>query len=141
MLGDEQVMQINFMLWLRKNHPEIEKNTFHFANERKCTVQQGVLLKRMGVKRGVLDLFNGMQNHGKSGLWVELKSGKNKPTKEQIDFMQQQIANNYAVACCWSLDGVKSVFNEYFSKDDLGDYFGFIVYKDAPIAGGNKIKS
>lgn len=92
----EQLTQIHIMNWLKTYHPEIEKYTYHFANERKCTPQQGLLLKNMGVKRGVSDIFIAVPRGDKSGLWLELKAGKGRLSKEQRKFLADMREQGYA---------------------------------------------
>ena len=56
-LGKEQIDHINIVNWFNYQFPELSEDLHHFANERTCSVQQGRILKRMGVKRGVSDFF------------------------------------------------------------------------------------
>ena len=121
------------MSCLAQLYPAIEANTYHFANERRCTIQQGRLLKRMGVKRGVSDLFiaTPMPQHHKYGLWIEIKCAKNTPTKEQKAFLEKQIQNNFAAACCWEIDAVIFVAEKYLSKKTINGYFDKVIYQKA----------
>jgi hypothetical protein len=65
----------------------------------------GAKLKRMGAKAGVPDLFLPVPRGGYAGLWIEMKYGKNKPTREQTWWLEQLRAQGYRVAVCWtSLD-------------------------------------
>lgn len=129
MIKAEQACQINVINWMRHTYPLEESNTFHFANERKCSIQTGRLLKRMGVKSGVADIFISLPRHEKHGLWVELKVDDNYPTKEQKAFMERQFKNGYAVACCWELDAVKKVISNYLSDCCDSSYFDSIVHE------------
>jgi hypothetical protein len=115
-LQPEQILQINFVNWFNHEFPELEECLFHFANERKCSIQQGVILKRMGVKRGVNDLFLCISQENKAGLWLELKVDKKKLTKEQIDFGKLMSKNNYRVAAAWTLEEAKEVFMHYLKN-------------------------
>lgn len=56
-LKPEQIEHINIVEWFNYQFPKLEPDFHHFANERKCSIQQGAILKRMGVKRGVSDFF------------------------------------------------------------------------------------
>ena len=115
-LEPEQIDQINLMNWIKHNYPEIAEDTYHFANERKCTIQQGALLKRMGVKRGVSDIFIPIPRKGKSGLWIELKVGKGQPTKEQKEFLARMIVNGFEAVCVWGWEAAKEIIIAYFSQ-------------------------
>jgi len=59
---------------------------FKIDNERKCSPRIGLYRKRMGVRAGVSDLFVGVP--GYPPAFLELKSNGQKPTKEQIAFME-----------------------------------------------------
>ncbi len=124
----EQALQINVINWLAYQYPNITDDVYHFANERKCTIQQGRLLKRMGVKRGVADLFLGIPRHGKSGLWVEAKTVGHYPSPDQKEFLQRQVNNNFAAACCWEFENITTIFKKYLSADDLSEYFNNVIY-------------
>ena len=87
MLKPEQRDHIAIVEWFSYQYPELVKDFHHFANERKCSLQYGALLKRMGVQRGVADFFLGISCGGYHGLWIELKVGKGKLTTEQQDFL------------------------------------------------------
>ena len=115
-LQPEQIEHINIVNWFNHNFPELQEDLHHFANERKCSMMQGKLLKRMGVKKGVADFFLAIPLNGKAGLWIELKTGKNKPTKEQIEFSKRKIYRNYEFAFVWSLDEAKEVISKYLNN-------------------------
>jgi hypothetical protein len=112
-LKPEQIDHINLVNWFDHKFPELEPDFHHFANERKCSVLQGRILKRMNVKKGVADFFLAFSQSGKHGLWIELKVGKNKPTKEQIEFGVQKIKRGYEVAFVWGFEAAKEVILIY----------------------------
>lgn len=129
MLKAEDICNINVINWMREHYPKEEKLTLHIANERKCSPQQGRLLKRKGVKPGVSDLFIPIPNHGKSGLWVEIKVDNNYPSKEQKEFLENQVKNNFAAACCWENEACKRVIGNYLSDSIVGGYFDQVIYQ------------
>jgi hypothetical protein len=112
-LGKEQAEHINIVNWFNWQYPDLADDFHHFANERKCSVQQGRTLKRMGVKKGVADFFLAIPLNGKAGLWIELKVGKNKPTKEQIAFAERKIKRHYEFAFVWGYDAAKEMISTY----------------------------
>lgn len=123
-LKPEQIVHINLVNWFHYQYSEFAEDFHHFANERQCSIQQGKLLKRMGVKRGVADFFLALPFIGsleesliaKAGLWVELKVGTNKPTKEQIAFAHQKIQRGYEFAFVWGLEEAKVTFVNYVNN-------------------------
>ena len=112
-LGKEQIDHINIVNWFNYQFPELSEDLHHFANERTCSVQQGRILKRMGVKRGVSDFFLAIPKNKSAGLWIELKIGKNKPTKEQIEFLERKMNRGYHAAVVWGFEAAKDVIVSY----------------------------
>lgn len=113
MLKPEQIDHINLINWFGEKYPELEEDFHHFANERRCTFNEGRVLKRMGVKKGIPDFFLAISMHGKHGLWIELKVGKNKATKEQLLFANRKINNGYEVVFAWGLEAAKEIILIY----------------------------
>ena len=112
-LQPEQAEHINVVNWFNYQFPELQKDFHHFANERKCSIQQGRTLKRMGVQKGVLDFFLALPLNGRAGFWIELKVGKNKPTKEQIEFAERKIERGYDAAFVWGFEATKEIIMNY----------------------------
>lgn len=112
-LKKEQVTQINLINWFKYNFPELEKDIHHFANERKCSFNEGRILKRMGVERGVLDIFLAIPENGYHGLWVELKEGKGQLTHEQIQFIERKNQRGYFAIAVWGFEAAKKVILDY----------------------------
>lgn len=48
------------------------------------------------------------------GAFIELKFGKNKPTPEQIEFMQAAANRGYFAGVCWTLEDFKANVDRYF---------------------------
>ena len=121
-LKPEQIDHINTVNWFNYTYPELADDLHHFANERKCTVQEGRTLKRMGVKKGVADFFLAHPIDGYAGFWLELKTGKNKPTAEQQAFLERKMQKGYFCAVCWGFDAAKELIITYlrnYSKDSV----------------------
>ncbi len=110
---NERVDHINVVNWFKYQYPELDEDFHHFANERRCSPREGAMLKRMGVKRGVADFFLALPMDGKYGLWIELKVGKNKPSKEQEAFLDRKAMRGYEVACVWGFDAAVEVIKAY----------------------------
>lgn len=109
----ERVDHINTVNWFKHSYPELDDDFHHFANERRCSPQEGLILKKMGVKRGVADFFLALPINGKAGLWIELKVGKNKPSKEQQAFLDRKAQRGYECACVWGTDAAREVIKTY----------------------------
>lgn len=109
----EQIDHINFLNWFNFTYPQYKDDIHHFANERKCSIAQGRLLKKMGVKKGVPDFFLAIPKDGKGGLWIELKVGINKPTPEQKEFLARKILMGYTALCVWGSEAAKEAIKIY----------------------------
>jgi VRR-NUC domain len=115
-LTPEQIDHINIVNWFHYEFPELADDLHHFANERKCSINEGRKLKRMGVKKGVLDFFLAIPLNGKAGLWVELKVGKGRLTPEQIQFIERKISRGYEAIAVWGEDAAKAVILTYLNR-------------------------
>lgn len=125
-LKPEQIDQINLVNWFHYNYPQYAEDFHHFANERKCSWQEGRLLKSMGVKRGVSDIFLAVPIKDKYGLWIELKVDKGrlkvdkgKLSSEQIAFMERKISRGYEAVAAWGFEAAKQVIIAYLSRINL----------------------
>ena len=90
----------------------------HVENERKCTPQQGARRKKKGVKEGVQDvlIFKKFECCGSShaGLAIELKIGRNKPTKHQDDWNISLTEEGWIVPTLHSIDEVMNSISYYY---------------------------
>ena len=114
-LQPEQILQINVVNWFNYQYPQYEDDLHHFANERKCSMRQGVTLKRMGVKKGVTDIFIGLPCGGYYGLWLELKTEGGKLSKEQKEFIDRKNARGYLALAAWGFDDAVNAIKDYLS--------------------------
>ena len=92
----EQQIIFEWASWQKNKYPGIE-TMYHIANEGKRSASNGSRLKREGLKSGVSDICVPVAKCGYNNLYIELKSGKNKATKEQLDFRYYWLSqdNNY----------------------------------------------
>jgi hypothetical protein len=75
----------------------------------------------MGVLKGELDLFLSLiatpveNQHTKflAGLYIEMKWGKGKISKEQQEIIDLRVASGYQVAVCYDADDAIKVITEY----------------------------
>jgi len=80
-------------------------------------------MKEEGVKKGVPDVFLPMPmiymdkdknvTSVNAGLWIEMKSGKNRPSPEQKWWIEKLRAVGYRVEVCYSCDEAIDVINDY----------------------------
>lgn len=74
-------------------------------------------LKREGVRPGIPDLFLSIATQTYSGLYIELKYGKNKLTKNQSEYMERFSGVGYRCIVCYDWeDAFKTIENYLRSK-------------------------
>lgn len=112
-IGDEDIMQIQVNEWLLQCHPDLP--SFHFANERKCSPLEGRLLKRKGVRKGVLDWFFPRSNNTFKDMWIEQKTKTGKITKEQAEFARERIKEGSCVHISYSAEETILMIKAFYS--------------------------
>ena len=105
----EHSEQVALFGWAKANEPRHLQLGLMFAipNGGKRHIVTGKKLKAEGVKSGVPDIFLGVPKNGKHGLFIELKVGKNKPSKNQLWWIHSLRAEGYAVGVCWGFEEAK----------------------------------
>jgi hypothetical protein len=115
-MKSEDIDHINLINWFHHEFPELADDFHHFANERKCSVMEGRLLKRKGVKKGVYDFFLGLACDNYHGLWVELKVGKGKLSPEQMAFGARKTQRGYVAVAVWGFEAAKQAILAYLKS-------------------------
>lgn len=124
--ADHQKAVIEWAAWHEKKWPCL-KFLYACPNEGMHKVQYRVHQKAMGVKSGVPDLFlpfpapnpkchPGQQRKYCNGLYIEMKAGKNNPTKNQQDWHDYLREVGYRVEVCWSCDEAIAVIKSYLQE-------------------------
>lgn len=109
----ETSVQIAVMDWVRAQGESVSNYVFHIANESPRTVIYGALLKKMGMRAGVSDLFIAIPTQKYHGAWIEIKQGKNKLTKSQKYFLESMSKKDYYTAVTYGVDETIKVINNY----------------------------
>ena len=86
---------------------------FHIPNGGSRNRLEAINLKRQGVKAGVPDLFLPVSRHGKNGLFIEMKFGKNRTTDLQDEWLKNLNKQGYAAVVCYGFDDAVGVIKEY----------------------------
>lgn len=105
----EQIKIINFI----KQCTDLP--VIHVANQRSTSPQHGALLKRLGVRPGVSDLFLPRRHGNYSGTWIELKTLKGKPTQLQLDFISDMREEGYYADVCYGAEAAINLICELYS--------------------------
>lgn len=74
---------------------------------------QAIKLLKEGLLPGVPDLFLPVPMNGKHGLFIEMKVGKNKPSEEQLDFIQFVGSLGYEAIVCFGSDAAVEAIADY----------------------------
>ncbi len=74
---------------------------------------QASKLKAEGLRPGIPDLCLPVARQGFHGMFVELKFGKNKPTKEQVQLVDALGEQGYYAAVCWGAEEAIREIKEY----------------------------
>lgn len=113
-LGKEQIEQIKVYEFVKQC---TDLPFIHIANERRTAPHKGLILKRMGVTKGVSDIFIPRATKNYHGTWIELKTDEGKPTPHQLDFIQQMIKEGYYGQICYGADeAILLIKSLYLSK-------------------------
>ena len=113
----EQVALFNWAKRKESRHPQLAL-MFAIPNGGKRHISTAKRLKASGAKAGIPDIFLPVASrHGKHGLWIELKVGKNKPTKEQNMWLSNLAGEGFATAVCYGFDEAKDTIVDYLGLE------------------------
>lgn len=112
-LKPEQIDQIKVVDWVKA---KTSLRVHHFTNEGKRSYQNAFALQRMGMNKGVSDLFfpKSSPDGQYKGLWIELKVGKNKPDKEQLKFIDEMKEEGYQAIWLTGWDAAKTYICDFY---------------------------
>lgn len=114
---EEQDLQIAFFEWAKwqeGRYPEL-RLMHHIPNGGKRSKAEAAIFKAMGVKSGVPDIFLPAPKGVYHGLYIELKSGTGKPSKNQEEFIKSLLTAGYFVCVCDNLDSVIKTVQRYLN--------------------------
>lgn len=127
MLKNEQIEQIKLFDWLR-SRPDIFPYAWHCPNERRVSPQHGQILKRMGVKSGVSDVFIAIPSNNYHGMFIELKYGSNKLSKTQMAFNLSMEHQGYKCVVAWSYEDARRAIEDYLAVEKSCDVSPSVLY-------------
>lgn len=110
----EQERVIDWANWNIHKFPELAW-FYHVPNGGSRNKLEAQKLKQIGVKAGVSDLCLPYANGIYTGLYIEMKFGKNKRTEKQENFMKEMAKAGHYVATCYSADAAIQVLTEYLT--------------------------
>lgn len=112
----ETTEQITLFNWARNNEHVLPclALMYHVPNEGKRT--NGNILKAAGLKSGVPDVCLPVPNREYHGLYIEMKYGNNKSTKQQKEYMELLRKQHYKTAVCHGFEEAKAEIISYLQK-------------------------
>jgi hypothetical protein len=108
----ESEIQKSLIEWARL-FPDERRLMFHIPNEAKRSKLGYIGQAVMGTRAGAADLFVPMARAGWNGLFLELKSAGNNPTKTQVAFGADMNACGYAWAWADTIDDAVGIVTRY----------------------------
>lgn len=100
----ESELQASCVEWFRFTYPQYKMLLFSIPNGGKRNIITAMRLKREGAVSGVPDLFLSIARNEYHGMYIEMKTEKNKLTENQDKFFQAAIKHNYKCQVITSLD-------------------------------------
>ncbi len=116
----EHLIQKAFFDWWRVYMPneDLQQMMFAIPNGGARNVVTGKKLKAEGVRRGIPDVFLAIARLGYHGLFIEFKAGKNKPSKEQAQFIETATKNGYLCVVCYDWVKAKEMVEAYMHSTE-----------------------
>lgn len=108
----EQEALITWCRIFERRYPELEM-IYHVPNGGSRNRIEAANLKRQGVKAGVPDLCLPVPKDGYHGLYIEMKFGKNKTTKDQEEWLKKLSQYGYKTEVCYGAEEAMEVIKEY----------------------------
>lgn len=118
MKRSETTEQIRLFNWANNNLAALPCLTlmYHVPNEGKRS--NGAILKAMGMKNGVPDVVLPVARKNFHGLYLEMKYGKNRETKEQKEFMELLRQQGYKTSVCYGFENAKEAILAYLQEEN-----------------------
>jgi hypothetical protein len=112
----EHELQKACVKWFRLQYPHYADLLFAIPNGGKRNAREAARLKAEGVTPGVPDLFLAVTIYSySSGLWIEMKVGKNGLTENQRRLKNQLLFQGYRYAVCRSIEEFIETIENYLS--------------------------
>ena len=94
---------------------------FHTPNGGRRTKAQAGRFKAMGVRAGVVDILAPFPALGARGLAVELKRPGERPTSDQIEFLEQSLQAGFVCGVCFTLEEFVDRAKAYLGVHRIAD--------------------
>lgn len=112
----EQAAIFEWAEYEKRKYPELEL-LHHVPNGGKRDAKTASILKRCGVKAGVPDLVLPVARCGYHGLYIELKVGKNRTSKNQDRWLENLNAQGYKAVVCYGFNETTNMILRYLEGE------------------------
>ena len=113
--AQEQIALIQWANLQSGKYPELAL-LYHIPNGGSRHPAEAARLKQQGVKAGVPDLCLPVARGGYNGLYIELKTGRNKPTSLQKEWLSWLNQQGYRAVVCWGWQAAKDEIMAYLEE-------------------------
>lgn len=110
--SEEQCALFQWAEMMSRKHPELSL-LYHIPNGGARSKGTAGRLKAEGVKSGVPDLCLPVARGKYHGLYIEMKVGKNKPTANQVKWIDALIHEGYQAKVCYGWQDATQVIERY----------------------------
>lgn len=115
--ASEQEAVITICRFMENRYPEL-KLLHHCPNGGRRDKASAMALKRQGVKAGVPDLHLPVPKGRYASLYIEMKYGDGRLSKEQKEFLKQAADLGNYVAVCYSQEIALKIIEDYINLKD-----------------------
>lgn len=118
MKRSEETEQMTLIDWCNINickYPEL-KLIYHIPNGGKRGKLEAARLKRGGVKKGVPDLCLPVSRKNYHGLYIEMKFGNGRTSKEQKEWIADLTDQGYRAVVCNGFEEAKEEILKYIAS-------------------------
>lgn len=113
---DEEQQKVIYWAELMSNaYPDLQM-LYHVPNGGSRNRVEAAKLKRMGVRAGVPDLVLPVPRNGYAGLYIELKVGENRPSKNQKNWLEKLALQGYKAVVCYGGNEVIEILEQYIKS-------------------------
>jgi len=109
--NEEHLIQVALLNWLKHYNSEAYGLIYANCNAGVRTPRHGKYFKDEGLKRLTL----AMPRKGFHGLYMEIKTLKGRPTKEQLEWLDKLSNQGYFAVLCKGLDAAIDTITAYLS--------------------------
>lgn len=97
-------------------HPIVRDYILGIFNEGQRSAIRSAVMKRMGLRPGVCDLFIAYPAHGKHGMWLEMKKRRgSKISAEQRTWVNRMNSVGYVAVICYGWEQAVKAIAQYMA--------------------------